>query len=183
MSDRHIVVVDCESTGLRSEDIAVEIAWWNLTTGERGNFIPPHDESWVLRFGEERALEINGYRDRIEGKPQDDDMEVVRLHRVLEGNVLAGSNPTADAGWLAKLFEARGLDPVAPWHHRMWDLSAYAAGVLGLTELPGLWGTCQLLGIDPEDDVHAAEAGVATTGLCFLELGKRAGVDLAGGDA
>lgn len=174
---RHTVVVDCESTGLRSEDIAVEVAWWDLATGARGQFIPRHDEQWALNFGEARALEINGYRERIEGKPQDDGTETQRLLDVLTGNVLAGSNPNADAGWLEHLFinvVPDALDfadaprPGMPWHYRMWDLSAYAAGVLGLDELPGLAYTCELLGIEPGD--HTAAADVTATGNCFLRL-------------
>lgn len=186
---RHILVVDCESSGLRDEDIAVEIAWHDLTTGDHGSFVPHHDRDWVLNFAEPRALEINGYRERLATAAQDDGTQARALYARLDGNILAGSNPTADAGWLELAFtwavDLKDVDPqmkrpapFRPWHHRMLDLSAYAAGVLGINpaELPGLWDTCQALGVDPEPDVHSAEAGVAVTVACLEVLFEKAGV-------
>ena len=176
---RHLVVVDCESSGLRDKDFAVEVAWRNLSTGEHGYFVPVHSVDWVLKYGQPEALAINGYQDRLITAKQDhDQMGVAYLDEVLKGNVLAGSNPRADAGWLEKAFE---VDPGGgPWHHRLLDLSAYAAGVLGLDprNLPGLARVCELLGVDPEPEVHTAQAGVDTATACFLALLVKAGVQL-----
>ena len=189
VSTRHIIVVDCESSGLRDEDIAVEIAWHDLTSGEQGSFVPCHNRDWVMNFAEPRALEVNGYIDRLADAEQDDGTQARALYALLDGNTLAGSNPTADAGWLEHAFievvdlsdvdpKVRRPAPFRPWHHRMLDLSAYAAGVLGLdpAELPGLWDVCQILGVDPEPDVHSAAAGVAVTVACLRELFVKAGV-------
>lgn len=188
-SRRHIVVVDCESTGLRDEDVAVEIAWHDLATGERGSFVPRHDRAWVLEFAEPRALEINGYRERLVDAEQDDGTQARALYALLDGNVLAGSNPTADAEWLEHVFveavdlatvdpQSRRPAPFRPWHHRMLDLSAYAAGVLSAdpAALPGLWDVCQALGVGTEPDVHSATAGVAVTVACLEALFVKAGV-------
>lgn len=173
MTARQIVVVDTETNGLDPDrHQAVEVAWWNLDTGERGVFIPQHNVSMVLHDADVRALQINRYVDRIAGQKQDNGRETVGLFQQLDGNTLAGSNPAFDAAMLRKVFAGtrRGADPpgVVPWHHRMWDLSAYAAGVLGLEELPGLAKVCELLEIEPGD--HTAEADVTACGLCFKKL-------------
>ncbi|GJF06563.1 hypothetical protein [Pseudonocardia sp. D17] len=188
MIARQIVVVDIETNGLNFErHRAVEVAWWNLTTDARGRFIPPHSVSDVLAAAELQALRINRYIDRIAGHGQDvNGHELGRLHGQFLGydqddideggfpaeiaHTLAGSNPAFDAQFLAKLFAAADgpdTDP-EPWHHRLWDLSAYAAGVLGLDELPGLARVCELLDVEGPD--HTAEGDVTATGRCFLQL-------------
>lgn len=176
MSARHRIVVDCESSGLRSEDIAVEVAWHDLSTGEGSCFVPAHDDTWVLEFGEERALEINGYRDRLANAVQDDGTEARRLFNALDGNTLVGANPSADAAWLEEMF-VRCIDlddvttpprPWAPWYHRMLDVEVLAFGVLGLDEVPGLWTVCQELGIEPGD--HTAQGDVDATTACLIAL-------------
>src|SRR6476620_1448968 len=108
---RQLVIVDCESTGLRRGfDIAVEVAWKNVDTGATGWFVPNHSVAWVLHFADPKALEINGYRDRLISAEQDDGTEVRRLHEELTGQAFAGSNPRMDADWLAVLFASHGLD-------------------------------------------------------------------------
>lgn len=174
MTARHVVVLDVETTGLTDRDIAVEVAWWDLTTDERGVIVTPHNTAWVLENGHPDALEMNGYRERLLHAVQ---TEPTALHQVLRGQTLAGANIRFDAAHLAKLFTARGLHP-APFHHRLLDVESYAAGVLGLPpgELPGLSQLCDLLSIPPGD--HTAEADVTSTGLCFKALLDKAGVTL-----
>lgn len=184
MTERQTIVVDTESNGL-DPDIhqAVEIAWWNLDTDERGLFIPHHDVSHVLANAEIQALRINRYVDRIaDTNVSNSDIyerreATSRLYKQLHGNTLAGSNPAFDAAMLRKLFASdRAYGPTpAPWHHRLFDLSAYARGVIGLKNLPGLAEVCHMLAIDPGD--HTAEADVTATGLCFRKLmaGPKAG--------
>lgn len=190
---RDIVVVDVETNGLDPDrHEAVEIAWWNLETGDRGRFVPRHDQNDVLARADVQALRVNRYIDRIADGPHDTGCdELLRLWEQFAGsfddefpdsdeeptaNTLAGSNPTFDAAMLrkafAKLDKPFDIEDVAPWHHRLWDLSAYAAGVLGLDELPGLARVCELLDIDPPD--HTAEGDVTATGKCFNELRRRA---------
>lgn len=168
---RDLIVVDTETSGLRWFDVAVEVAWHNVDTGEHGCFIPAHPVDWVLAMGEPKALDINGYRDRIAGQPQDDGTQAHRLHDMLRGQALAGSNPAFDWQHLHRLFRSYGL--VDQPHHRLPDLSAYAAGVLGLDprNLPGLAKVCQLLGVEPGD--HTAAADVAATVACFQALQAR----------
>ncbi|MGH8008271.1 MAG: hypothetical protein ACREQ3_14845, partial [Candidatus Binatia bacterium] len=80
------------------------------------------------------------------------------------------SNPSFDAAFLQKLLKDISLAcPIEfQWHHRLWDLSAYAAGVLHLDYLPGLADVCDLLNVSPPD--HSAESDVTSTGNCFLKL-------------
>jgi DNA polymerase III subunit epsilon len=161
---RPVIVVDCECSGLWPwEHVATEVAWWNLCTDERGWFIPEHDVDFVLGNGDPKALEISRYHERLLGKPQDDGQAAQELANQLRDNTLAGSNPSFDAGF---------LPPITGrvWHHRMWDLSAYAAGKLNLDYLPGLADVCEQLEVDPPD--HSAEGDVTATGLCLLKLGR-----------
>jgi DNA polymerase III subunit epsilon len=162
VTDRHLVVADVETSGLRAWDVVVEVAWHDMDTGEHGRFVPAHDVAWVLAFGDPRALEINGYVDRLAGAPQDDGTEVARLRTALTGNSLAGSNPAFDARHLTRLLGD------TPWHHRLVDLASYAAGALRIDprNAPGLARARDLLGVDLVPD-HTAAGDVAVTVACF----------------
>ena len=185
MSRRHTVVVDVETNGLDLErHQAIEVAWWNLDTDQRGCFVPAHNISEVLGTADVRALQVNRYIDRIPGSVYTQkwiDVLDVMVGNLMgddgEGATLAGSNPRFDAAMLSKLILRTNDDHDTaldhePWHHRLFDLSAYAAGVLGLDYLPGLAATCELLGVEAPD--HTADGDVTATGLCFRELQKRA---------
>lgn len=144
---RRIIVVDTETTGL---DLVrhrpVEVAWLGWRSTGAGVFVPPH----TLAGADPRALEINDYRHRIDGRPVDQGFTATRqLHEVLTGASLAGANVRFDAAMLAHLFRAAGLEP-EPWHHRLVDIEAYAAGVLGIPPytLAGLRELCQMLDLD-----------------------------------
>jgi DNA polymerase-3 subunit epsilon len=156
------IIVDCETTGLELVEghFAIEVAWWNLATGERDCFIPPHSVTLALRIGDPMALEMNNYRMRIPMAAQDISGRLAsELENQLRGSTLAGSNPRFDTGFLVP----RVLRPV--WHHRLLDLSAYAMGILGLDYLPGLADVCERLGVSAPN--HTAEGDVSATGLCL----------------
>lgn len=171
---RNVIVCDVESTGLdMNTSMAVEVSYWNLDTDECGTFIPPHS----IVDAHPDALAINRYHERIAGKPVDRDYALAEvLHRQLRGQILAGSNPSFDAHMLRRLFTDGGFTSVAPWHHRMLDLSPYAAGVLELDprELLGLAKVCDALGVPAIPD-HSAQGDVTATGLCFKVLFERTG--------
>jgi DNA polymerase III epsilon subunit-like protein len=162
-----LIVVDVETTGLDPfNDVCVEIGWENVRTGEQGVFIPKHDSDHVLAVASKRALEINGYRERILGQPQDEGQEeLTRLYEVLDGDVMGGSNIRTDAIHLYRLFQPLG----EPWYYHLVELSSYVSGVLGLPpeNPPGLAACCDLLGVQPEAAVHSALAGATTTANCF----------------
>lgn len=176
MSARRLVVVDVETSGLDpARHQVVEVSWWNLQTNERGYFVPPHNVHDVLANATIEALRINRYIDRLADAEQDrTGMRGLELADQLHDNVLAGSNPTFDASFLLSMFrdyERREWTGMPIWHHRLLDLSAYAAGVLHLppTDLPGLGDVCALLGIENKAP-HTAEGDVDATGRCFLAL-------------
>lgn len=182
MSDRQIVVVDVETTGLDPDrHIAVEVAWWNLGTDEYGVFVPPHSWRDALAGADLAALRTNRYVDRLADAEQDTSGAAARvLWEQLEGNTFAGCNPAFDARFVREMYRkvyAEHLDLRADppeWHHRLLDLSAYAAGVLGLpaTELPGLAAVCERLGVG-HANAHTAQGDVAATMWCFRALFDR----------
>lgn len=185
MADRGLVIVDVETTGLEPHDICVEVGWHDLRTGEHGGFVPAHDVAWVLENAHPKALEVNGYRERLVDAKQDVlGIELDGLHRRLRGQSLGGSNVRTDAAHMARLFDVAGMVR-EPWHYHLAELSSYACGVLGLpvTEPPGLWTCCELLGVEPEDDVHTAEGGASATARCFAALIERAGATSTEGAA
>lgn len=172
MTARDVIVVDVETNGLDVErHQAVEVAWWHLGTGERGRFVPWHHVSEVLGNADVEALRINLYLDRLADEPQDLFGRAAKeLAKHLDGHTLAAANPAFDSKFLRKMF--RSYEGLAPsWHHRMLDLSAYAAGVLGIppTELPGLATVCEALDVT-NPAPHTAEGDVTATGQCFLKL-------------
>lgn len=194
MSARRIVVVDVESNGLDpAVHQAVEVAWHDMSTGDHGCFVPRHDVQRVLAESQVRALQINRYVDRLAEAAQDvEGHDVTILRNVLDGATLAGSNPSFDAAMLRKVIHPHLIQTVRlygngtsavvdrqvadPWHHRLLDLSAYAAGVLGVSpsSLPGLATVCELLDLPPGD--HTAAGDVAATVACFKALMAKAGV-------
>jgi DNA polymerase-3 subunit epsilon len=168
MTDRSAVVVDVESSGLREGyDVAVEVGWLDMSTGESGCFVPVHDPEWVLNYGDPRALEINGYRERLIDAPQDgDERGFQELSRRLRGNTMCGSNPTFDWEMLRRRYGHR-----IRRHHRMIDLAAYAAGIMNtpITRLDGLEAICTRLGVY-NNAPHTAMGDVVATGRCFEAL-------------
>jgi DNA polymerase-3 subunit epsilon len=191
---RKVVVVDTETTTLDpATGIVVEVAYRVLGTDVRGEFIPPHNVRAVLRQARRNAavaaaLEINGYRERIQHARQDVSGVAAReLAALLGGNTLAGSNPAFDAKFLAPMFRWYGvhwpgrllglrslLVDTPRWHHRLLDLSSYAAGVLGtpLGDLQGLEKVCAALGVTNERP-HGAASDVAATVECLKRLRER----------
>lgn len=165
---RQTVVVDVETNGLDWErHQAVEVAWWNLDTGDRGCFVPVHNVRQVLADADIGALRITRYVDRLADAEQDrEGLQLARLAEQLAGNTLAGSNVRFDSHMLGKLIPEQ-------WHYRLLELGSYGAGVLRRPVeegVPGLFELCALLGVEQEGDVHTAEAGVTATGNCLLEL-------------
>lgn len=175
-----VVVCDVESDGLHPGSQAVEIAWLNRLTGERGCFVPPHK---LDDASDPYALDLNGYWARLADQPHDDGTQAARLHVQFAGQAtLAGSNPRVDAGWIGRVFQAAGLTP-DPWKHRLYEIGNVAYGTLGLWphgRIPGLKDVCEALGIETSN--HEAAADVEATDRCITALetildGRRAAVE------
>lgn len=177
-TERHVVVVDCETSGLRrGTDVVVEVAWHDMTTGRHGVFVPPHDVDWVLTYGDPRALELNGYRERLADARQDHTGYAARdLMEKLQDQTLAGANPAFEAGFLPSVLYEAGPPVLRDrqddvWHHRLADLCAYTAGAFRISpsRLPGLKSVCDLLRVCNEAP-HTAEGDVQATVECFRRL-------------
>jgi hypothetical protein len=149
---------------------AVEVAWWNLDTGERDDFVPFHSVRDVLANASLKALQVNDYVNRIADRVGEFTEErEARMHKALTGATLLGSNVRFDAVMLAKLFAPSpwAIEP-EPWHYRLWELGPYAAGVLNLGYLPGLAELARYFEL-PEPD-HSAAGDVTAAGEIFLRL-------------
>lgn len=177
---RQIIVVDTETTGLGGAAVILEIAAVNLDTGEELRIVPPVTRAQLAEASPE-AMQINRYYERGVFKdilaPEHSYNQHMVLRRWLKDNTLAGSNPAFDAKMLAK-HTFSDPDPQmmawrfgSGWHHRLLDLSNYAAGVLGLAldELPGLHKVCEILGV-PNPEAHTALGDAQATAECFRRL-------------
>lgn len=94
--------------------------------------------------------------------------QYAKLNEMLTGNTLAGCNPTFDAEFLTQAHHALSM---SPWHHRLADISAYAAGSLGIpaNELLGLADICERLGVE-QVAAHSALDDAKATAECFRKL-------------
>lgn len=164
---RHLIVVDIETTGLVNP-VPLEIAAINVDTGEEF-YMVLQVTGTQLAAAEPIALKINRYYERGVYEDMLNAEETKGgygwLSEMLTGNTFAGSNPTFDSAILRK---ALG-DQV--WHHRLADLAAYTAGILGLdpTELPGLADVCAKCYVT-NDEPHGAMSDARATAACFRQL-------------
>lgn len=177
---RQLIVVDTETTGLDVERHHVlEVAAINVTTGDELYFVPALPAG-ALDDADGKALKINGYfaRDVYAHRLDTTSTENYwyQLWDWLAGNTLAGSNPTFDGAMLnrAQHWNAGGRTErrYSPWHHRLADLAAYAAGALHLApnELVGLHDICQRLDVVNVEGEHTALGDARATAECFRKL-------------
>lgn len=170
---RQLIVVDCETTGLDPrKHWVLEVAAVNVATGDELYFVPAVPDR-ALEAADPKAMEVNRYFERGLDAMRIKDHGLTawfwsQLWEWLDGNTIGGSNPGFDAAMLNKT--AWWL-PASPWHYRLADLSAYAAGRLGIppTELPGLDVVCQLLGVE-NDCPHSALGDARAAAECFRRL-------------
>lgn len=156
------VYVDTETTGLdRRRHHVFELAW-AVDHGPISSILLPHS----LRYAEPKALEISGYHSRsIPGRLKMEQRHERPIHATLADFVaaftnpdgskrtLVAANPAYDAGmlfgkvigrerWTSRARRALRLPappaPVEPWHYRMLDIEAFAAGVFGLPKPLGM---------------------------------------------
>lgn len=176
---RELIVVDVETTGLNyTIHKIIEVAAINTATDEVVAFCP-HVDPLDLGNADGFALQVNRYYERGAWKhmltTEASNEQYRRLAEMLKGNTLAGCNPTFDSEFLTQASQHL-YAPV--WHYRLADLSAYAAGALGIppNELGGLGDICERLGVDPGIE-HSALDDARATVECFRKLsGLRGGV-------
>lgn len=171
---RSLVVVDTETTGLwPGSSVILEVAAINVATGEELYFAP-HASPEDLGKADGDAMRINRYYERGVYKNMSSPTATVEFYSqlwlMLEGNTLGGSNPRFDA---AMLTAARNT-LIEPWHYRLADLAAYAAGALHLppNQLVSLEDVCKMLRVDT-GTAHSALDDARATAECFRELSRR----------
>ncbi|MDV8066414.1 3'-5' exonuclease [Rhodococcus sp. IEGM 1366] len=177
MTERHLIVIDLETTGLNViQDVPVEVAVMNASTGERFQFVP-HVSRDRLKSADPESLAVNRfYERRLFDRmlsPNNTREAYLRLAKMLKGNTFAGANPAFDSAILRNIFVGSiGIDP--QWHHRLADLSAITAGLFNIppTELPGLKDCCLRFGFQIEEGYapHTAMGDVLATAECFTRL-------------
>lgn len=168
MTERQLIVVDLETTGLDPQRHTVlEVAAVNVDTGE-SLYFAPYVTREQLMDADPDALRINRYFER--GVYQDalkchnSNLPRYReLWNMLRGNTLGGANPRFDAAMLV-----RAANMTEVWHYRLADVSAYVAGATGLhgAAIEGLQGCCERLGV-VNDQPHSALGDAEATAKCF----------------
>lgn len=156
-----LVFLDVETTGLDPERHEV----WELAYAVDDGPIECSEVLHSMRYADPTALAMNGYHHRIRHPFQPTFESEVR--EALTGATLVGANPAFDAAFL------RARWGVAPWHYRLFDIEAYAAGVLGWSAPQGLANIHRELvtrGHAIPSPNHSAAGDVATLRGCFYAL-------------
>ncbi len=126
-----LAFTDCETTGL---DPFLHDPW-EVAVVLR---VDSQDEEHVFRIEPDltnatpEALRINRYHERTadpDWKWDDRETAARRLHTLLDGAVIVGSNPAFDAEMLTHLL-GRYFDQPRPWHYRTVDVVTLAVGSL-----------------------------------------------------
>jgi DNA polymerase-3 subunit epsilon len=157
-----LVYLDTETTGLDPTRHEIWEIAHAVDDGPIHTAIVPH----TFTHPDPTALTLNGYLNRALTTPPDRFYDG-NLEATLHGATLVAANPAFDAAFL------RARWGRAPWHHRLLDIEAYAAGVLNLDTPPGLATITILLRAQgfkiPEPD-HTAAGDVATPRTCHQAL-------------
>ena len=172
MTERKLIVVDIETTGLDSNrHQIIEICAIDLTAKDHEFYMAPHVSTTALAAADYEALAVNRYFERRVPKsmltPEETTASYGQLGELLYGNTFAGSNPAFDAQFLARITGA-------VWHHRLADVAAYAAPGFQLApnQLVGLDEICRRLGV-VNDEPHSARGDARATAECFRKLYDR----------
>lgn len=130
-----LAFVDTETTGL---DPYLHEAWEIAVIFREGDLDTEHTFRIKpdINNATPKALEINRYHERTSAPGwqwQDPQNATERLHGLIDGTVLIGSNPSFDAAMLSRLFGMHHPNWRAnptPWHYRTIDVATLAAGFL-----------------------------------------------------
>lgn len=163
MTEPTIAFIDCETTSLRHDRRAWEIAVILRRPGQ-----PDHEQSWLVEWhdldlgnADLASLKFGGFYERHpQGEripygyalpPSEEDV-LLQVEELTRGAILMGSNPSFDAETLSARMRARGICP--SWNYHIEDVPTMAKGWLYGTgrPLPETWKSDQIslaCGVDP----------------------------------
>jgi len=128
--DPNIAFVDCETTSLRYDRRA-----WEIAVILRRDGYPDHEASWLidsddldLGNADVASLRVGGFYDRHPGTAFSERDALLRVEELTRGAILMGSNPSFDAEVLAARMRAHGICP--SWHYHLEDVPTMALGWL-----------------------------------------------------
>ncbi len=163
-----MIYLDLECTGLDVNRHQVWEMGWAVDDGPIYAFLVPHH----IINADPKALEIGRYVER-QGWRYDtylaDQMERT-LFDDLQGQTIVGANPAYDTAMLRSRW---GLGAETPWHYRLLDIEAYAAGILGHVLPQGLLRIAEELrnrGHEIPEPDHSADGDVACLRACHYVL-------------
>ena len=167
-----LIFLDTETTGLDPDRHEVWEIAYAIDDGPIESGVVLHS----LRYADPTALVMNGYWRRAPSVDADQSAGDLAgfeggLRSALKGATIVGANPAFDAAFL------RARWGETPWHYRLWDIEAYAAGVHGLNSLSSLSTIASVLrdlGHDIPTPDHSAAGDVATLRASFYALHKAA---------
>lgn len=165
-----VVFIDCETTSLRHDRRA-----WEIAVIVRQPSQPDHEQFWFidaddldLGNADLQSLKFGGFYERHpDYRTKEENFEtrpeigaLCELERLTRGAILMGSNPSFDAETLAARMRAYGICP--SWHYHLEDVPTLAKGWLygSGRPLPETWKSDQIslaCGVDPARyDRHTA---------------------------
>lgn len=163
-----IVYVDTETTGLDRDRHEV----WEIAFAVEDGPIVSGMVHHSLRHADADALLANGYHRRPHRISESIEPT---LRTALAGATMCAANPAFDAGMLTARWG------YAPWHYRLFDVEAYAAGVLRHEtprSLRDIAAELAEMGYDVPQPNHTAAGDVATLRACHRSLVRyRLGLD------
>lgn len=159
-----LVFLDVETTGLDPNRHEVWEIAYAVDEGPIECGVVMHS----LRYADPKALAMNGYWGRgvVPQSPELADVETA-CRFALQGATLVAANPAFDAAFL------RARWGETPWHYRLLDVEAFAAGILGWATPKGLRDIRNELigcGYDIPKPDHSAAADVETLRACYKAL-------------
>lgn len=170
------IFVDCETTGLSRHQYILELSYaiGNAEPVMLYPDAPPGVLEFRLRNAEPKALEVNKWLDRyplIGEQPRSTWKAWGTFFNAARGKVLVGANPRFDTEFITR--EYFGYDEPEPWHHRLFDIQAYAAGVFGWTKLKSFAAVVEELtelGFELPKPDHTAKGDVIATRAAWAAL-------------
>lgn len=171
-SDRKkMIFIDVETTGLDwALDHVIELAYMPADQQDPITLFPftiePQDYATMRRQHGE-ALDINKFDERYpDGVEYSGDQAILKFIEDTTGAMLVGANVRFDARMIENTLRLRP----EPWHHRLFDLQAYAAGVLRLPQPIGWAEICERVIPDLSQPDHSAAGDTRTVAQVYDRL-------------